>query len=87
MALGIDAPQRFDAHLGVNRRGLKAGVTEQFLNVANIGPAFEQVRRAGVTQEVSATFCNVGRTKIPRDQAAQRVGMKRRSVALSLIHI
>jgi hypothetical protein len=40
----------FDA--GVDRGGVEAGVTEQLLDVPDVGAALQQVRRAGVAQVV-----------------------------------
>ena len=43
MAGRVDPAQGFDAHLGVDRGRFEAGVAEELLDVADVGPAFEEV--------------------------------------------
>ena len=49
MTVGKDLAQRLDVHFGVNRRGFEAGVAEELLDEADVGPALEEMGRAGIT--------------------------------------
>ena len=49
---GEDLAQVLDGHPRVERRRREAAVAEQLLDVADVGAAAEEVRRAGVAQRV-----------------------------------
>ena len=50
VTFGKDLAQRLDVHFGVNRRGFEAGVAEELLDEADVGPALEEMGRAGMAQ-------------------------------------
>jgi len=45
----------FDGHRRVNLGRIQFGMTEELLDVADVGPAFEHVGGAGVPEEVAGT--------------------------------
>ena len=49
MTAAVNLLQLEDADLGINGGGFQVGVTEQLLDVADVGPAFKHVGGAGVT--------------------------------------
>lgn len=49
----MDFLQLKDAHFRINGGGLELHVSEQLLDVANVGAAFQQVGRAGVAEEMA----------------------------------
>src|SRR5262245_16907987 len=67
----VGLPHRFlevrDGDAGVDRRRLEVGVAEEFLDVADVGPALNQVRSARVAE-------GVGRT-LPRDPGVSPVSV------------
>ena len=54
MTPAVDFLQLEDAHLGVDRGGVEVLVSEQLLDVADVGSAFEHVGSAGMTQREEA---------------------------------
>ena len=56
MAAGVDFLQLFDGDFGVDRRRVQLLMSEQLLDVTDVGPVFQHVRRAGVPQSVAAAF-------------------------------
>ncbi len=53
VASGVDGLELEDGDVGVDGGGFEAGVAEQLLDVADVGPVFEHVRGAGVAEEVA----------------------------------
>jgi len=47
--------QLLDTHLGVDRRGFEFLMPEQLLDVADVRSTFEQVRGAGVPEQMAGT--------------------------------
>ena len=58
VALGVDLAKPFVADVGVNRRGVQAGVSQQFLDNPEIGTVVEHVRGAGVPQRLNTLLTN-----------------------------
>jgi hypothetical protein len=54
MCAGQDVAQILDTDARVDRRRLQAAVTEQLLHVADIGLAFDEMRRVRVPQGVDS---------------------------------
>lgn len=53
MAVLVDLLKLFDRDFGVDGRRLQLLVAEQLLNLADVSPAFEQVRGARVPEHVT----------------------------------
>ena len=82
MTAGVDRLELLDADLGVDGGGFKFFVTKQLLNVADIRAAFEQVRCAGVPEQMRATLAaDVGLLDVQNDLAPERVGIERLAIA------
>ena len=82
VAAGMDGLKLLDADLGVDGGGLELGVAEKLLDVADVGPAFEQVRGAGVAQQVgSPTPAEARLEEVADDGPAQHVGAEGFAVA------
>ena len=56
MATTMHFLELFDGDFGVNGGGLQFRMAEQLLDVADVGAAFEQVRRARVAQQVATAL-------------------------------
>src|SRR5271165_4754457 len=56
MTAGVDFLQLFDGDFGVDRRRVQLLVSEQLLDVTDVGPVFQHVRRAGVPQNVATAL-------------------------------
>ena len=80
MAAGVDFLQLADGDFGVDGGRLQLLVSEQLLDVADVRPAFEHVRGAGVTQQMAASFQARGFHPIGR-HAAHHVGVEGVAVA------
>ncbi len=81
MAAGVDLLQLADADLGVDRGGFEVFMTEQPLDVADVGPAFEHVGGAGVAQQVAtALAAHSGLFHPPRDHARNDIGIERAAI-------
>ena len=79
----MDFLQLFDRDFGVNGGGVQLLVSEQLLDVTDVGPAFEHVGGAGVAQQVATAFAVQSGLLHPfRDQARQHVGVERAAVAV-----
>ena len=52
MVAGVDLPEGLDADMGVNLRGVEAGVAEHFLDVADVRAVLMHVGGAGVAEQV-----------------------------------
>ncbi len=74
-------------HMGVDLRRRDVGMPQQFLDDAQVGPAFEQVAGEGMPQHVRRYFLRVHarvrrqplkqqREKLPRDVPPAAVGRK-----------
>ena len=50
MSLFVDALELFDGNVGIDLRGRKASVAEQFLHATQVGAAIKQMRRKAVAQ-------------------------------------
>ena len=78
----MDCLQLDDAHFGIDGGCFELGVSEQLLDVADVGAAFEQVRGAGVAKQVRSAFVPcVGRLDVLDDLAAEHVGIERLAIA------
>ena len=83
VGLGMNELELADAYAGVDGGGLEVFVAEQLLDVADVGPAFEHVRGAGVAEQVApALFApDTGVADAVPDQAGEHVGMEAFAVA------
>jgi len=78
----VDLDELFDAHFGVNLRGLESLVAEELLDKADVAPAFEHVGGAAVAKEMAtAAPPDVGGLDVFRDSAAEHIRVEGLSVA------
>lgn len=79
MACGVDLAHPPVAHVGVDRRGIEAGVAEQLLDHPQVGPAVQHMSRAGVAQQVAAALgihadgIEVAAHEVPKRPGAEAV--------------
>ena len=82
MAAGVDVAEGVDVDVGVDLRGFHARVAEQFLDVADVGPAAVHVGRAGVAEEVAgAGLVDAALDHEFLEPVAKRAGGDARAVA------
>jgi hypothetical protein len=75
VAAGVDFAEVLDADLGVDGGGFEFFVAEELLDDADVGPAFEQVGGATVTQEVAAAgSADAGLFESLTDAATEELG-------------
>lgn len=60
MVLRVNVFEAGGVHVGIDLRGADIGVTEEFLDDAEIGAAREQVGCEGVTEDVGVNVCEAG---------------------------
>ena len=78
----MDFLQLFDADLGVNGGGVELLMPQQLLDIADVRPAFEHVRGAGVPEQMAASLFGQARLLHPlRHHAAEHVRVERPAVA------
>jgi len=71
-----------DAHLRINGRGFEFLMSEQLLDEADVGPAFEHVSRATMAQDVTGSrFANLSLFDELAHHPADDVGIERLAVA------
>ncbi len=80
MTAGVDFLELADGDLGVDGGGLELGVSQELLDVPDVGPALEHVRGAGVTKELATAPKARGRHPFA-DHAADDIGIEGFSVA------
>ena len=78
MGLAVDASELLNADLGVDAGRVQAGVTEQLLDVADVGSTFEHVGGAGVTKQVTGSIpFDASRFYGLADHSGEDVGVER----------
>ena len=82
MTAGVDFLQLFDGDFGVDRRRVQLLVSEQLLDVTNVGPVFQHVRGARMPQDVAAALVfESGPFQPGRHHARKHVGIEGVAVA------
>ena len=82
MTAGVDFLQLLDADLGVDRGGVEFLVSEQLLDVADVGAVLQHVRGATVAQNMAAALAfQPGLPQPGRDHAREDIRIERPAVA------
>ena len=82
MAAGVDGLELLDADLGVNGGGFELFVAEELLDEADVGPAFEEMNRSRMSNEMATSGAtDVGLFEPLGDHAAEHVGVEGLAIA------